>query len=80
MRSYGRTQARCYHSQDHYTNNIHLTTASSKISWLVENMVSMAADTITPEKCWEALALTDLLFRDSIVCIRRFANNEFANL
>lgn len=43
-------------------------------------MVSMAADTITPEKCWEALALTDLLFRDSIVCIRRFANNEFANL
>lgn len=43
-------------------------------------MIPMTPYTFTPEKCWEMLALRDLLFRNSGVPILRFTNNEFADL
>jgi hypothetical protein len=53
---------------------------SSIVSRLIEDVVSVTSDTLTPEHSREAQTLGNLILGDLIITAFRLANDEFADL
>ena len=53
---------------------------SSIVSRLIEDVVSVTSDTLTPEHNREAQTLGNLILGDLIITAFRLANDEFADL
>jgi hypothetical protein len=65
---------------NYYKQHSNSPTSSSIIPRLVEDMVSMSANTLALEDSREAQVLRNLVFRNDVVCAFGLANDEFTDL